>query len=141
VILYLDTSSLVKLYIEEDHSDLVREWAEEAEAVATCRVAYPEALSAFARRWDRGDLTDEAFGRARESFHADWNAFLLLPLREHRAGVLAVQHLLRGFDAVHLAAALDLLHQFRSDDLVFSSFDNALLRAAQTAGLSTLHPA
>jgi predicted nucleic acid-binding protein len=41
VILYLDTSSLVKLYVEEMHSDKVREWLEEAELVATCRVAYP----------------------------------------------------------------------------------------------------
>jgi uncharacterized protein len=140
VILYVDTSSLVKLYIEEAHSDLVREWAAEAEAVATSRVAYPEALSAFARRWNRGDLSDEELGLARESLDADWTAFLLLPLRERRAGELAVEHLLRGFDAVHLAAALDLFDQFRSTDLVFSSFDSALLKSAQTAGLSTLHP-
>lgn len=38
---YLDTSSLVKLYIAEAHSELVQDWVEEAEAVATSRVAYP----------------------------------------------------------------------------------------------------
>ena len=140
MILYVDTGSLVKLYIEETHSDLVREWAAEAEAVATCRVAYPEALSAFARRWSRGDLSDEKLGVTREALDADWASFLLLPLRERRAGSLAIEHLLRGFDAVHLAAALELLDEFESDDLVFSSFDTALLKSAQAAGLSTLHP-
>ena len=64
MILYLDTSSLAKLYLEEDYSDLVRDWVEEAEAVATSRIAYPEALSAFVRRWNRGDLTDEEMSLA-----------------------------------------------------------------------------
>ena len=68
MILYLDTSSLVKLYVDEDCSEIVREWVEEAEVVATSRVTYPEALSAFARRWNRGDLTDEEMSLARESF-------------------------------------------------------------------------
>jgi predicted nucleic acid-binding protein len=35
VILYLDTSSPVKLYVTEAHSDRVRDWTEEAEIVAT----------------------------------------------------------------------------------------------------------
>ena len=33
MILYLDTSSLVKLYVTEAHSSLVRGWAEEAEII------------------------------------------------------------------------------------------------------------
>jgi hypothetical protein len=37
LILYLDTSSLAKLYIAEAHSNLVANWVEEAEIVATCR--------------------------------------------------------------------------------------------------------
>lgn len=49
MILYLDTSSLVKLYIAEAHSELVQDWVGEAEAVATSRVAYPEALLKAAR--------------------------------------------------------------------------------------------
>lgn len=140
MILYLDTSSLVKLYVDEDCSDIVREWVEEAEAVATSRVTYPEALSAFARRWNRGDLMDEEMTLARESFAGDWPVFLLLPVDERRAGGLVIEHLLRGFDAVHLAAAKDLAERFPSEEVVFSTFDGALLRAARAEGLSTLHP-
>jgi uncharacterized protein len=140
VILYLDTSSLVKLYVDEDGSDIVREWVEDAEAVATSRVAYPETLSAFARRWNRGDLTDEEMNLARESLAGDWPVFLLLPVQERRAGGLVIEHLLRGFDAVHLAAAQELFERFPAEEVVFSTFDGALLKAARFEGLSTLHP-
>jgi len=140
VILYLDTSSLVKVYLDETHSDFLREWVGVAGAVATSLVAYPEALSAFSRRWNRGDLTAERWGLACESFARDWPSFLLVPLNEIRAGGLIPEYLLRGFDAVHLAAACDLFDRFQAEDVVFSSFDGALLKAARATGLSILHP-
>ena len=55
--LYLDTSSLVKLFIEERHSDRVREWLDAVDVVLTCRVAYAEAASAFSRRRREGGIT------------------------------------------------------------------------------------
>ena len=139
MILYLDTSSLVKLYVEETHSDLVQNWAGAAEALATSRVAYPEALSAFSRRFHKGDLTDEEMDLACESLRSEWPAFVLLPVDERQAGRFVLDHLLRGFDAVHLAAAQDLAQRFPSEDIIFSSFDSALLKAARSEGLSTLH--
>ena len=42
MILYLDTSALVKLYIEEPGSERVREALNEAPIVSTSRVAYVE---------------------------------------------------------------------------------------------------
>jgi uncharacterized protein len=140
VILYLDTSSLVKIYLEEAHSDLVRDWVEAAEAVATSRVAFPEALSAFTRRREEGDLTAQGFELLQETLESDWSSFLLLPLKERRAGALAVKHLLRGFDAVHLAAAVELHELLQSDSVLFSAFDNKLLRAARTEGIHCLVP-
>ena len=140
MILYLDTSSLVKLYLDEAYSDLVREWAEAAEAVATVQIAYPEALSAFLRRRNQGDMGDEELTFARESLDADWPKLLLLAVNERRAGGLVVEHFLRGFDAVHLAAAQDLFDLFPTDDIVFSAFDKALVQAARSVGLSILHP-
>ncbi len=46
MILYLDTSSLVKL------------WAHEAEVLATSRVAYPETFAALACRRREGDFDE-----------------------------------------------------------------------------------
>jgi uncharacterized protein len=140
MILYLDTSSLAKLYLEEAYCDLIREWVEDAHLVATSQVAYPEALSAFTRRWNRGDLDNETWGRACELLSSDWPAYLRIPVNELRAGDFVPQHLLRGFDAVHLAAACDLIDRFPAEDIIFSSFDATLLEAARTSGLSILHP-
>ncbi|HYO11730.1 MAG TPA: type II toxin-antitoxin system VapC family toxin, partial [Thermoanaerobaculia bacterium] len=120
MILYLDTSSLVKIYVEEAGSDLVWGWVDEAEAIATSCVAYPEAMSALARRRANGDLDARSFQAVQETFESDWPSFVQLPVRERRAGALAVKHLLRGFDAVHLAAAFDLRDALGDGALVFS---------------------
>lgn len=138
MILYLDTSSLVKLYLEEAHSNLVWEWAEAAEAIATSRVAYAEALSALARRRKEGDLDGPTFDLIHETFQTDWHSFVLLPVKEKKAGALAVKHLLRGFDAIHLAAASDLRAFVGNDSIVFSSFDDKLLQAARSEGVDCL---
>ena len=139
MILYLDTSSLLKLFLAEVHSDLVAQWAEAAEAIATSQVAYPEAMSALARRWSQGDLTGEELAVARERLDGAWPTYVLLQVNERMAGELAGDFLLRGFDAIHLAAAYDLRSRFPSEDLVFSSFDTDLIRAAGLIGLATLH--
>ena len=49
MILYLDTSSLVKLYLEEDGRQAVRSLVDLATVVATSVIAYPEARRVL--RW------------------------------------------------------------------------------------------
>lgn len=49
----------------------------------------------------------------------------------HQAGELAEAHGLRGYDAVHLAAALQMIDR----DLVLVAGDRTLLAAAKSAGL------
>ena len=51
MILYCDTSALVKLYVDEDGSAQVAAALAGADIVAVCRIAWVEALSAFARGW------------------------------------------------------------------------------------------
>ena len=50
MILYCDTSALIKLYIAETGSAEVRKLSTAAEAVAACRIACAEAHAALARR-------------------------------------------------------------------------------------------
>ena len=50
MILYLDTSSLVKLYVDEPGSEDVLRLVDQAELVTTSVVAYAEARAALARR-------------------------------------------------------------------------------------------
>ncbi len=72
MIVYLDTSSLVKLYVREAHTALVKKWVEEAEIVATCRIAYPETMSAISRRFRQGDLTEKQYDSLIAKFSNEW---------------------------------------------------------------------
>jgi len=136
VILYLDTSSLVKLYVDESRSADVRRLVEQAEIVATSVVAYPEARAALARRRRERSLTTTAHGRAKAALDTDWPHVLALDVSSplaRRAGDLADRHKLRGFDALHLAAYLTFAREFPDEDVRFSSADRSLERAARLA--------
>ncbi len=133
MIAYLDTSSLVKLYIEEEGSLLIRELVERAELVATSVVAYAEARAAFARQRREGGLTAGGFDRAKSDFERDWPRYLTIEVSEavyRNAGELAEKHRLRGFDSLHLASYVSL-YRGGAGHIRFSAFDGALNRAAR----------
>ncbi len=138
MILYLDTSSLVKLYLDEAYSEAVHRWAQEAEILATSRVAYPETLAALARRWRAGDLDETDFQRVIATFKAQWPAFAVIDLDETAAGEVAITHALRGFDAIHLTAALELRREAPDAEVAFTAFDSQLARSARTEGFQVL---
>ncbi len=140
MLLYLDTSSLVKLFIEEQHSDRVREWADAVDVVLTCRVAYAEAVSAFSRRHREGGLRLADYRKVMQAFDGQWESFGRLEFDERVAGRLAAKHALRGFDAIHLSAARMLISDARGTSIAFSSFDNRLNRAAAKENMTVLHP-
>lgn len=134
MILYLDTSSLVKLYVAEAGSPAVRRSVAEADVVATSVVAYPEARSAFARLAREGHLTAKKLASVRSAFLRDWDSFLKIRAFKRvyeRAGELTEEHGLRGFDALHLASFLELAAQVEGQEKVaFSAFDERLNAAA-----------
>jgi uncharacterized protein len=140
LILYLDTSSLAKLFIAEAHSNLVMRWAEEAEIVATCRVAYPEMISALNRRFRTGDLAKRDYDLLAKNFAEEWERFAVIDFDEIEAGRLAAAYGLRGFDAVHLSAALILMSAKEAPAVAFSSFDEKLNNAATAEKLTVLLP-
>ena len=139
MILYLDTSSMVKLYVEEPGSTEVRRLVDEAEIVTASVVAYPEARAALARRRRERSLTVAAHRRAKGAFEADWPHVLALdvsgPLAKS-AGDLAERHRLRGFDALHLASFLRIVQEFAGETVQFSSADRVLNQAALRAARS-----
>lgn len=136
MILYLDASSLVKLYVDEPGSAEVRRLVEEAEMVSASVVAYAEARAALARRHRERSLTAADHRRAKGALEADWPRLLALDVvgtLARSAGDLAERRRLRGFDAVHLASYLTITREFPDDDVAFSSADTALARAARQA--------
>jgi predicted nucleic acid-binding protein len=138
VILYLDTSSLVKLYLEEDGRQAVRSLVGLASVVATSVIAYPEARSAFARVRREGGLTDEELGRVKGDFERDWSSYLTLRVTDgiwRHAGELTEAHALRGFDSLHLASYLALATLDLTQKVEFSAFDQRLNEAARAAAI------
>jgi predicted nucleic acid-binding protein len=140
MIVYLDTSSLVKLYVREAHTALVKKWVEEAEIVATCRIAYPETMSAISRRFRRGDLTKQHYDLLIAKLADEWGRFAAVDFDELEAGRLVNLYGLRGFDAVHLSSAMLLNANLNTISLSFSSFDEKLNNAATAEGLAVLSP-
>lgn len=140
MILYLDTSSLVKLYVQEAHTSLVKKWVEEAEIVATCRIAYPETMSAISRRFRQDDLTEKEYYLLITKFSNEWGQFVAVDFDELEAGRLVNLYRLRGFDAVHLSAAKLLKINQNNISLSFSSFDEKLNDAASSEGFTILSP-
>ena len=135
--LYLDTSSLVKLYIDEPDADDIRDLVERAAVVATSVVAYPEARATFARRRRERLMTPAESAAALRQLDADWLRLLSIPVSEEvarAAGRLADEHGIRGCDAVHLASFEDLIARSDDEDVQFSCADERLVKAARTLG-------
>jgi uncharacterized protein len=145
--LYLDTSSLVKLYVDEVGSDEVRQDLSEASAGATSLLTYAEVRAALVRARRSGNITPAGFRSAKREFEADWSMFVVVPPSGalcRTAGDLAERYGLRGFDSIHLATFLHLANNDRSE-VRFSSFDRELnqaatraLRAARRSGVRLL---
>lgn len=134
--LYLDTSSLVKLYVTETGSDAVRALVDSADIVATAAIAYPEARAAFARRRREGALRPKAFAAVRRALDEDWPRYLAVDVTAalcRDAGDLADRHGLRGYDSVHLAAYLEVTRAAGPATVRFSCFDDRLTAAARSA--------
>ena len=132
--LYLDTSSLVKLYVTETGSEIVRELAAEASVVATSVVAYAETRAALARLRRDGALTAAKLTSLKREFEEQWPAYLTLDASDslcRAAGELAEQYSLRGFDSIHLATFGEVLRRAGTDHTRFSSFDGRLNQAAR----------
>jgi predicted nucleic acid-binding protein len=141
VILYIDTSSLVKLFLRETGDTLVEALLDNAARVMCSVLTYAEARSALSRARQASRLNDAAYQQALASLESQWTTFTTRPVDDglaRYAGDLAEKHLLRGFDAVHLASALSLQDDLGSP-VTFSAWDERLMTAAAAEGLTPGH--
>jgi predicted nucleic acid-binding protein len=109
MIVYADTSALVKLFVTEEGSEATRDMLRQAQAMGTGLLTRAELGAALARGARRGLLSEEEALESRRRLETVWPTWIHLAVDEDlvcRAEVLAWEHGLRGYDAVHLAAAL-----------------------------------
>lgn len=140
--IYLDTSALVKRFVEEPGSAFVDDLWLRGGPAATARVAAAEAHAAFARRWRERSISERDFLRLRRDFDRDWASLVRLDVTEdvvRRVRDLVRRHPLRGYDAVHLAAALELASELRLP-VTFVTADERLGGAARRERLAVIDP-
>ena len=139
MILYLDTSALLKKYFKEYAStDVISMW-KEAMAIATSSVAYAETMASIYRKKREVTMDKSVFSNILNSFHRDWQSFICVEVNNNlneTIDKLVAIYPLRGFDAIHLASAI-IINEKVSEDFVFTCFDNRLLIAANSEGLNT----
>lgn len=137
MIIYLDTSDLVKLYAEEIGSERIRDIVRNATVISTSKIAYAEARAAFARKQKDDGFPIRALQKMVEDFNRDWEDYFVIEITDGLikfAGDIAQKHLLRGFDSIHLASAINLKNKIRTD-VYFSSNDTKLNHAAEKEGI------
>lgn len=137
MITYVDTSTLIKLLIDEVGTMAAGRIWDEADVLVTARIGHIEARAALAAARKQGRMAAVALRAAVAGLELLWSQMSVVEI-DHElmrfAGDLAEKHSLRGYDAVHLAAA----HLVGAD--VFSSADHRLCAAATASGFHVANP-
>lgn len=137
MITYVDTSTLLKLVIDEDGSDRASTIWTAADAVASVSLIAVEARAALAAAKRAGRLTSTQHADARTELAAllaDLHMVEATGELIAEAAELAETEALRGYDAVHLAAALLV------GATILSSADTELCAAGERRGLHVANP-
>ena len=135
MIAYFDTSAVVPLLISEPGSRRAASLWETADRVVSVRLVYPETRAALAQAQRLGRVGTRDLRDAVTELDSLFEEIDLVevdaPLAR-LAGELAEIHRLRGYDAVHLAAA----DRIRDPSVVVVAGDSALLDAATAEGMA-----
>ena len=131
MITYVDTSILIKVLIEEPGSAAAAEIWDNSEVIVAASIGYAEARAALAAASRAGRLTARQARNARTSLDQLWSQLLIVEVTVtvvERAGDIAEAERLRGYDAVHASAAIEI----GAD--VIATADADLARAADHLG-------
>jgi len=137
VITYVDTSTLIKLLIDEAGTAQAGRIWDEPDVLVSARLTYVEARAALAAARRQERISAAVFRAAVKGLDLLWSQVSVVEIDEElmrSASDLAEGHSLRGYDAVHLAAA-----RLVGAD-VFSSADHRLCAAASSSGLYVANP-
>lgn len=138
MILYLDASALVKEYVQERGADDVAAIVARAATIGTALISRAEVAAALGKAVRMRVVAREEGFAVLQAFRDEWFDLVRIDVTDAlvaRADEFAWQFGLRGYDAVHLAAAStwqDILGQ----RVVLVTFDKSLWEAAKQVGLT-----
>jgi predicted nucleic acid-binding protein len=137
MILYLDASALVKRYVAELGSSDVSAAISRAQVTGTVLLSRAEVEFALAKAVRIQALTEEQGVAGLKVFRSEWPDLVRVQVTEMvvaQAGAFAWDHDLRGYDAVHLAAA-SVWRDALGERVTLATFDKHLWAAAESVGL------
>ena len=132
MIVFCDTSALMKLYAQEAHSDLMRTTLDAAAKCLVSLIAWTEMCAAFGLKRRTQQLDEAQVASALQRLRGEWDQYHRLAIDTsliEDAGSLALRFGLRAYDSVQLASA-QRAHRQLGDLLVFCCFDKQLNTAA-----------
>jgi predicted nucleic acid-binding protein len=134
---FLDSSALVKRYLPEPGTDIVR--GRRRRRIAVSRIVYAELVAAVARAWRKKLLEEAARDTIFTAIDADFRGLDVTEVRRaiiDRIPSLVLRQPLRAYDAVQLASALTLKE--RGATVEFWGADDRLIIAARGEGLRAI---
>jgi uncharacterized protein len=141
---FLDTSTVVKRYVREIGTSWVQALTAPAagHSLIVVRITLAETVAAVTRRERTGHTSPQEAARSLGDFRLDFaRQYFIIEVSAglvSEAASLARRHGLRGYDAVQLAAALEV--QAKVPSLTLLSADANLNAAATAEGLSVDDP-
>lgn len=132
MILYVDTSALVRRYLHDRHRPLVIDTMATGDAWCTSALTRTEAQLAL----HRASVTARQQAKLWRTLRDEWEAFWVVPLDERcmaRAVEVGATYGVRIVDAVHLAAASRLPAPVR-----YLTFDRQQIPAAAALGFEVV---
>ena len=130
-----DTSAIVKLVSGEPGHEVVEEYWLASSSPVCSRLTYVEAFAALAAAKRQLRLDGRQLATAQRRLKSLWAQAVVVEINEElilEAVRLVSRYPLKGFDAVHVAAA------FAAGALAFVTGDKAQARAAQREGISAV---
>jgi len=131
VTLYVDSSAVLKRYVDEHDSEVAIELMATDPVLVTCRITEVEVRRNLARL-----LASEDLDRQRRLFADDLDAFALVRLDAttcNEAARIAEETLCRSIDSLHLAAA-----RRTGKGTTVLTFDQRQARVARSIGLAVI---
>jgi predicted nucleic acid-binding protein len=108
--LYLDSSAMVKMYVPEAGSELVKARCGAADEILVSVLVRPETVAALTRLLRAGKLTQEQYDSAKQSLNAALEVATVIELSPSVVGKAVAcleAHPIRTLDAIHVASALE----------------------------------
>jgi predicted nucleic acid-binding protein len=138
MIVYFDTSALVKRYVEEAGSPEVHGLLDDNAIVpGSAIITQVEMAAAFQRVAQLKNASKARITEAWHNFREDWNVFTCIQVSEAlvaMASQIAFDYKLRGYDSLHLAAAWSWQEKLALP-VTLASFDRELWLAGRQAGV------